>query len=92
MVLLGETIDGTNNGCERGIGWWIKERYRPMCSDKREQSAVNVSRLLAWVWQPVGGGRVSAGGARLAETPCGRTLPNSTACFDLPPNIRCSWY
>ncbi|MBF6591791.1 MAG: hypothetical protein IVW57_14885 [Ktedonobacterales bacterium] len=44
----GETIDGTNNGCERGIGWWIKERYRPMRGYKREQSAVNVSRLLAW--------------------------------------------
>jgi hypothetical protein len=21
-------VDGTNNGCERAIGWWIKERYR----------------------------------------------------------------
>ncbi len=31
-----------------GIGWWIKERYRPMRGYKREQSAVNVSRLLAW--------------------------------------------
>jgi hypothetical protein len=44
----GEEIDGTNNACERGIGWWVKERYRPMRGYKREQSAVNVSRLLAW--------------------------------------------
>jgi len=26
----GELLDGTNNACERAIGWWIKERYRPM--------------------------------------------------------------
>jgi len=25
-----EMIDGTNNHCERAIGWWIKERYRSM--------------------------------------------------------------
>jgi hypothetical protein len=25
---LGGNIDGTNNGCERAIGWWVKERYR----------------------------------------------------------------
>jgi len=41
-------IDGTNNGCERAIGWWIKERYRTMRGYKRVKSAVNVSRLLAW--------------------------------------------
>lgn len=57
----GETIDGTNNGCERGIGWWIKERYRPMRGYKREQSAVNVSRLLAWC------GNQLETGARLLE-------------------------
>jgi len=44
----GETIDGTNNGSERAIGWWIKERYRTMRGYKRTKSAVNVSRLLAW--------------------------------------------
>jgi len=44
----GETIDGTNNGSERAIGWWVKERYRTMRGYKRIQSAVNVSRLLAW--------------------------------------------
>jgi len=44
----GETIDGTNNGAERAIGWWIKERYRTMRGYKRAKSAVNVSRLLAW--------------------------------------------
>jgi hypothetical protein len=43
----GETIDGTNNGCERAIGWWVKERHRTMRGYKRPKSAVNVSRLLA---------------------------------------------
>ncbi len=58
---VGERIDGTNNGCERGIGWWVKERYRPMRGYKREQSAVNVSRLLAWC-----GNQLDQGGADLA--------------------------
>lgn len=44
----GETIDGTNNGSERAIGWWIKERHRPVRGYKRRKSAVNVSRPLAW--------------------------------------------
>ncbi len=57
----GERVDGTNNGCERGMGWWIKERYRPMRGYKREQSAVNVSRLLAWC-----GNHLDQGGADLA--------------------------
>jgi transposase-like protein len=41
-------LDGTNNADERAIGWWVKERYRSMRGYKREQSAVNVSRLLAY--------------------------------------------
>lgn len=40
-------LDGTNNHCERSIGWWIKERYRSMRGYKCEQSALNVSRLIA---------------------------------------------
>ena len=40
-------LDGTNNATERAIGWWIKERYRTMRGYKREQSALNVSRLIA---------------------------------------------
>lgn len=45
----GEAIlDGTNNASERAIGWWIKERYRTMRGFKRHQSAVNVSRLIAY--------------------------------------------
>jgi transposase-like protein len=44
----GQTIDGTNNGCERPIGWSIKERYRSMRGYKRLQSALNVSRFLVW--------------------------------------------
>ena len=40
-------LDGTNNACERAIGWWIKERYRTMRGYKRNQSALNVSRLIA---------------------------------------------
>jgi transposase-like protein len=56
----GETVDGTNNGCERAIGWWIKERYRTMRGYKRRKSAVNVSRLLAWC-----GNYLERGGADL---------------------------
>jgi len=57
----GETVDGTNNGCERAIGWWVKERYRTMRGYKRLKSAVNVSRLLAWC-----GNHLERGGADLA--------------------------
>ena len=42
-----EIIDGTNNHCERAIGWWIKERYRSMRGYNREQSALGMSRLIA---------------------------------------------
>jgi transposase-like protein len=42
-----EIIDGTNNYCERAIGWWIKERYRSMRGYKQAQSALGVSRLIA---------------------------------------------
>ena len=40
-------LDGTNNDCERTIGWAIKERYRTMRGYKRVQSVLNVSRLIA---------------------------------------------
>lgn len=42
-----EILDGTNNHCERAIGWRIKERYRSMRGYKQEQSALGVSRLIA---------------------------------------------
>jgi len=58
----GETIDGTNNGAERAIGWWVKERYRTMHGYKRPQSAVNISCLLAWV-----GNHLDKGSADLAS-------------------------
>ena len=57
----GETINGTNNCAERAIGWGIKERYRTMRGYKQTQSAVNVSRLLAW-----SGNYLDRGGADLA--------------------------
>ncbi len=41
-------LDGTNNADERAIGWWVKERYRSMRGYKREQSALNLSRLIAF--------------------------------------------
>jgi len=44
----GERIDGTNNGSERGIGWGIKERYRPMRGYKVATNAERVSRLVCW--------------------------------------------
>jgi len=37
-----EQLDGTNNACERLIGWWIKERYRTMRGYKRPLSIRNV--------------------------------------------------
>jgi hypothetical protein len=43
----GETLDGTNNACERAIGWWVKERYRSMRGYKRPASVRNVNRLIA---------------------------------------------
>jgi transposase-like protein len=42
-----QILDGTNNADERAIGWWVKERYHSMRGYKREQSALNVSRLIA---------------------------------------------
>lgn len=44
----GELLDGTNNGTERAIGWWVKERDRSMRGYKRKTSVLNVSRLIAW--------------------------------------------
>ena len=57
----GRALDGTNNATERVIGWWVKERYRTMRGYKREQSVLNVSRLIAWA-----GGHLTTGGANLA--------------------------
>ncbi|NLF00292.1 MAG: hypothetical protein GX601_04870 [Anaerolineales bacterium] len=57
----GQTINGTNNCSERGIGWGIKELYRSMRGYKRPQSALNVSRLLTW-----SGDYLDRGGADLA--------------------------
>ena len=57
-----EHLDGTNNACERAIGWWIKERYRTMRGYKIPENAVCVSRLLAWA-----GNFLGCGGANLAS-------------------------
>jgi hypothetical protein len=43
----GKAVDGTNNACERAIGWWVKERYRSMRGYKRPESVLHVSRLIA---------------------------------------------
>jgi transposase-like protein len=56
-----EQLDGTNNACERAIGWWIKERYRSMRGYKVPANALRVSRLLAWC-----GNFLSGDGANLA--------------------------
>ena len=58
----GEELDGTNNACERAIGWWVKERYRSMRGYKREQSVLNVSRLIAAM-----GNALASPGFALAE-------------------------
>jgi transposase-like protein len=57
----GSVTDGTNNACERSIGWWIKERYRTMRGYKRSESVLNVSRLIAWA-----GNQLDGTGANLA--------------------------
>ena len=57
-----EHLDGTNNACERAIGWWIKERYRSMRGYKVPVNAIRVSRLLAWC-----GNFLNRGGADLAS-------------------------
>lgn len=49
-------LDGTNNADERAIGWWVKERYRSMRGYKREQSALNVSRVIAFCGNHLSGG------------------------------------
>jgi len=56
-----EILDGTNNHCERAIGWWIKERYRSMRGYKQTQSALGISRLIAFA------GNHLARGLRLAD-------------------------
>ncbi len=56
-----DILDGTNNHCERAIGWWIKERYRSMKGYKRQQSALNVSRLLAFAGNHLTSGLELAG-------------------------------
>ena len=58
----GETLDGTNNACERAIGWWVKERYRTMRGYQRPQSVLNVSRLIATM-----GNALDGSGFALAE-------------------------
>ncbi len=56
-----EILDGTNNHCERAIGWWIKERYRSMRGYKQGRSALGISRLIAFA------GNNLARGLRLAD-------------------------
>jgi len=58
----GERLDGTNNACERAIGWGVKERYRTMRGYKQERSVLGVSRLLAAMGNaPPGAGFALAG-------------------------------
>jgi hypothetical protein len=56
-----DILDGTNNHCERAIGWWIKERYRSMRGYKQEHSVLEISRLIAYA------GNHLARGLRLAD-------------------------
>ena len=56
-----EILDGTNNHCERAIGWWIKERYRSMRGYKQVQSVLGISRLIAFA------GNHLSRGLRLAD-------------------------
>lgn len=51
-----QILDGTNNDCERAIGWWIKERYRSMRGYKQTHSALGISRLIALAGNHLVGG------------------------------------
>lgn len=42
-------LDGTNNGAERAIGCWIKERYRTMRTFKRLASVSNLAQLIPFL-------------------------------------------
>lgn len=55
-----EKLDGTNNACERAIGW-VKERYRSMRGYKVPANALRISRRLPWC-----SNFLPAGGANLA--------------------------
>jgi len=57
-----ERVDGTNNGCERAFGWWVKERYRSMHGYKSRENALHVSRLLVWC-----GNQSRSSGANLSQ-------------------------
>jgi len=46
-----EHLDGTNNACERAIGWWIKERYRSMRGDIRSGQCYTCKSSACLVWQ-----------------------------------------
>jgi hypothetical protein len=74
----GETIDSTNNACEHGIGWWIKERHRTMCGYNRPQSTVTVSRL----WPSVATSWAVADWISLRSSP--NPKGQTTICFSLP--------
>ena len=53
-----DDLDGTNNACERLIGWWIKERYRTMRGYKRRESIrelVLQDAQSCVFWHPPGG-------------------------------------
>jgi len=77
----GETLDGTNDACERVIGWWVKERYRSMHGYKRPASLRHSSCLIAAM-----GNALDGPGFALAEVIASRegdggptgSLPSST--------------
>ncbi len=47
-----ETIDGTNNACERAIGWWVKERYRSMRGTTSAPNPCSTSAASSRPWAP----------------------------------------
>ncbi len=42
-------LDGTNNVTEQVIGQAVKERYRTVRGDKRDESILNVNSLIGWI-------------------------------------------
>ncbi len=91
----GQRVDGTNNGCERAIGWWIKERYRlaPTGSDhaglQTPQVGCACQPPAGLVWQSSGAWR---GGPRppygLGANPQATIQPQSAYSYQLPNSER----
>jgi hypothetical protein len=79
-----EQLDGTNNACERAIGWWIKERYRSMrgdigsCQCPTRQSSSRLVRQLPQQWWSQPGHAPSVSEGKQGDTWLFSPIPSCT--------------